>query len=90
MTSPACTRVLLADDHALIRHGVRLVLESRPGLRVVRVGDDPASGVRAQVTRSSGLTRLQGAPPGPCWLSAEAVEPIPPDVVVEHWRAAHP
>ncbi len=52
--------------------------------------DDSASGVQAQVTRSSGLTRLQGAPPGPCWLSAEAVEPIPSGVVVEHWRAAHP
>lgn len=28
-------RILLADDHALVRRGVRLILEEHPGLRVV-------------------------------------------------------
>ncbi len=52
--------------------------------------EDPASGVQARVTRATGLTRLQGGRPGPCWLGTDAVETVPPDVVVEHWRAAHP
>ncbi|GAA4879836.1 hypothetical protein GCM10025788_18940 [Serinicoccus chungangensis] len=52
--------------------------------------DDPASGAQVRVTRAAGLARLQGADPGPCWLGVDAVEPLPPDVVVEHWRAAHP
>ena len=28
-------RILLADDHALVRRGVRLILDNEPGLRVV-------------------------------------------------------
>ena len=43
--SGAEVRVLLADDHALVRHGVRLVLESRPGLRVVAEAGDGAEAV---------------------------------------------
>jgi DNA-binding NarL/FixJ family response regulator len=34
------TRILLADDHAVVRHGLRLVLEAQPDLDVVaEVGD---------------------------------------------------
>jgi DNA-binding NarL/FixJ family response regulator len=33
--SPAATRILLADDHALVRRGVRLILENEPDLTVV-------------------------------------------------------
>jgi DNA-binding NarL/FixJ family response regulator len=33
-------RILLADDHALVRHGIRLVLESAPGLSVVAEAGD--------------------------------------------------
>jgi DNA-binding NarL/FixJ family response regulator len=34
------TRILLADDHAVVRRGLRLVLEGEPDLRVVaRLGD---------------------------------------------------
>lgn len=40
MSSPV--RILLADDHALVRRGVRLVLESEPGLAVVGEADDGA------------------------------------------------
>ncbi|MFK5688353.1 glycosyltransferase [Ornithinimicrobium sp. LYQ92] len=52
--------------------------------------DDPASGVQVRVTRGTGRARLQGGRSGTCFLSADAVDPVPPDVVVEHWRAAHP
>jgi DNA-binding NarL/FixJ family response regulator len=33
--SPTATRILLADDHALVRRGVRLILENEPDLTVV-------------------------------------------------------
>jgi DNA-binding NarL/FixJ family response regulator len=37
---PLKTRVLLADDHAVVRHGLRLVLEAQPDIEVVaEVGD---------------------------------------------------
>ncbi|MEW2132958.1 response regulator transcription factor [Streptomyces sp. NPDC005435] len=44
MTDPAPTptRILLADDHALVRRGVRLILEGEPDLTVVAEADDGA------------------------------------------------
>ena len=46
---PAGTiRVLLADDHAVVRRGLRLVLESAPDLAVVaEVGDGVEAVARA-------------------------------------------
>ncbi|MFG3258649.1 response regulator [Streptomyces sp. NPDC048172] len=41
-TSDTTTRILLADDHALVRRGVRLILEGEPDLTVVAEADDGA------------------------------------------------
>ncbi|MGW5334386.1 response regulator [Streptomyces bauhiniae] len=41
-TDPGPARILLADDHALVRRGVRLILEGEPGLTVVAEADDGA------------------------------------------------
>ena len=44
----APTRVLLADDHAVVRRGLRMVLESAPDLTVVaEVGDGEEAVERA-------------------------------------------
>jgi DNA-binding NarL/FixJ family response regulator len=46
--TPLKTRILLADDHAVVRRGLRLVLESEPDLEVVaEVGDGAAAVERA-------------------------------------------
>ncbi|MFF3938974.1 response regulator [Streptomyces phaeofaciens] len=39
------TRILLADDHALVRRGVRLILDGEPDLTVVAEADDGAEAV---------------------------------------------
>lgn len=39
------TRILLADDHALVRRGLRLILEAEPGLEVVAEAADGAEAV---------------------------------------------
>ncbi|GAB2651748.1 response regulator [Kribbella swartbergensis] len=39
------TRILLADDHALVRRGVRLILDSEPGLSVVAEAGDGVEAV---------------------------------------------
>ncbi len=39
------TRILLADDHVLVRRGVRLILEAEPDLEVVAEADDGAAAV---------------------------------------------
>jgi len=37
---PLKTRILLADDHAVVRHGLRMVLDAQPDMQVVaEVGD---------------------------------------------------
>ncbi|MFF0746869.1 response regulator [Streptomyces sp. NPDC004111] len=47
-TAPARPiRILLADDHALVRRGVRLILEQEPDLRVVAEAGDGAEAVEA-------------------------------------------
>jgi DNA-binding NarL/FixJ family response regulator len=40
------TRILLADDHAVVRRGLRLVLESESDFRVVSEVGDGADAVR--------------------------------------------
>ncbi len=45
MTTPLVARILLADDHAVVRRGLRLVLEMEPDLRVVAEAGDGAEAV---------------------------------------------
>ena len=42
MTTPLKTRVLLADDHAVVRKGLRMVLDAEPDLEVVSEAADGA------------------------------------------------
>jgi DNA-binding NarL/FixJ family response regulator len=42
---PLITRILLADDHTVVRNGLRLVLDSEPDLRVVAEAGDGAEDV---------------------------------------------
>ncbi|MER7696353.1 MULTISPECIES: response regulator transcription factor [unclassified Streptomyces] len=61
MTAP--TRVLLADDHALVRRGVRLILDSQPDLTVVAEAGDGAEAVEAARTHDPDLAILDIAMP---------------------------
>lgn len=45
-TTGTPTRILLADDHALVRRGVRLILDSEPDLEVVAEVGDGAEAVQ--------------------------------------------
>jgi DNA-binding NarL/FixJ family response regulator len=45
LTTPLLTRVLLADDHAIVRAGLRLILDAEPDLHVVADVDDGAQAV---------------------------------------------
>ncbi len=47
------TRVLLADDHALVRRGVRLILDSEPDLQVVAEAGDGQEAV--DLARQGGI-----------------------------------
>jgi DNA-binding NarL/FixJ family response regulator len=45
VTVPLKTRILLADDHAVVRRGLRLVLDGEPDLEVVAEAGDGAEAV---------------------------------------------
>ena len=47
MSADRRTRVLLADDHTLVRRGLRMILEAEPDLRVVAEAGDGAAAVDA-------------------------------------------
>jgi DNA-binding NarL/FixJ family response regulator len=43
---PLKTRILLADDHPVVRHGLRMILDAEPDLEVVAEAGDGAEAVR--------------------------------------------
>ena len=49
MSPPLKTRILLADDHVLVRQGLRMVLDTAPDLEVVAEASDGAEAVELAV-----------------------------------------
>ena len=45
MTVPLKTRILIADDHAMVRRGLRLILDAEPDLEVIAEAGDGAEAV---------------------------------------------
>ena len=43
----APTRLLIVDDHAIVRHGLRAMLDREPAVRVVAEAGTPAEAVQA-------------------------------------------
>ncbi|WP_320777488.1 response regulator transcription factor [Streptomyces sp. CRN 30] len=68
MTAPV--RILLADDHALVRRGVRLILDNEPDLTVVAEADDGAEAVALARTTPVDLAILDIAMPRATGLQA--------------------
>jgi DNA-binding NarL/FixJ family response regulator len=63
VTAPPPTRILLADDHALVRHGLRLILDAEPDLTVVAEAADGAEAVDAARSDEVDLAILDIAMP---------------------------
>ncbi|MEW2615497.1 response regulator transcription factor [Streptomyces sp. NPDC047880] len=60
---PGTIRILLADDHALVRRGVRLILDQQPDLEVVAEAGDGAEAIELARTREVDLAVLDIAMP---------------------------
>ena len=58
MTTPLKTRVLLADDHIVVRHGLKLVLEAEPDLEVTAEASDGAEAVERALAEDVDLAVL--------------------------------
>ncbi|CAL9649676.1 Oxygen regulatory protein NreC [Streptomyces sp. enrichment culture] len=60
---PTTIRILLADDHALVRRGVRLILDREPDLEVVAEAGDGAEAIATARTHEVDLVVLDIAMP---------------------------
>ncbi len=70
--TPLKTRILLADDHAVVRRGLRLVLESEPDLEVVAEVGDGAEAVERSMEEDVDLAILDVTMPRMTGLHAAA------------------
>src|SRR5690606_30498442 len=63
MSDPTKIRILLADDHALVRRGVRLILDQEPDLEVVAEAGDGAEAIEMARAHDVDLAVLDIAMP---------------------------
>jgi DNA-binding NarL/FixJ family response regulator len=69
---PLTTRILIADDHAIVRRGLRLVLDAEPDLEVVGEAADGAEAVEAGLREDVHLAILDISMPRKTGLQAAA------------------
>jgi DNA-binding NarL/FixJ family response regulator len=72
MTVPLKARILLADDHPMVRRGLRLVLDSEPDLEVVAEAGNGAEAVETALAEDVDLAVLDVAMPRMTGLQAAA------------------
>ena len=70
MTVPLKTRILLADDHEVVRDGLRMVLDSAPDLEVVAEAGDGAQAVELALSEDVHLAVLDVSMPRMTGLQA--------------------
>lgn len=70
MPLPLKTRILLADDHAVVRRGLRLVLDSEPDLEVVAEAGDGAEALERALSADVHLVILDVSMPRMTGLQA--------------------
>jgi DNA-binding NarL/FixJ family response regulator len=72
MTVPLKTKILLADDHTVVRAGLKLVLEAQPDLEVVAEAGDGAEAVERALQDDIDLAILDVTMPRMTGLQAAA------------------
>ena len=72
MTGSDAIRILLADDHRVVRRGLRLVLESQPDLTVVGEAGDGAEAIASALANDVDLAVLDVSMPRVGGLAAAA------------------
>jgi len=63
MAIPLVTRILIADDHPIVRSGLRRVLDAQPDLRVVAEATDGAEAVEKALAENVNLAILDVSMP---------------------------
>ena len=72
MVTDTAIRVLVVDDHAVVREGIRSVLERQPGFEVVGEAGDGASALKLAKSTTPDVVVLDVSMPGGSGLRAAA------------------
>jgi DNA-binding NarL/FixJ family response regulator len=72
MGIPLVTRILIADDHAIVRSGLRKILDSKPDLEVVAEAEDGAEAVDKALKEDVDLAILDVSMPRMTGIQAAA------------------
>jgi DNA-binding NarL/FixJ family response regulator len=72
MPIPLVTRILIADDHALVRSGLKRVLDAKPDMEVIAEAEDGAEAVNKALKEDVHLAILDVSMPGMTGIQAAA------------------
>lgn len=72
MTTPIVTRILIADDHSIVRSGLRKILDAKPDMEVVAEAEDGAEAVEKALAEDVDLVILDVSMPRKTGIQAAA------------------
>jgi DNA-binding NarL/FixJ family response regulator len=72
MPIPLVTRILIADDHSIVRSGLKKVLDAKPDMAVVAEAEDGAEAVEKALTEDVDLVILDVSMPRKTGIQAAA------------------
>jgi DNA-binding NarL/FixJ family response regulator len=72
MTTPLVTRILIADDHSIVRSGLKKVLDAKPDMEVVAEAEDGAEAVEKALKEDVHLVILDVSMPRKTGIQAAA------------------
>jgi DNA-binding NarL/FixJ family response regulator len=72
MPTPLVTRILIADDHSIVRSGLRKVIDAKPDMAVVAEAEDGAEAVEKALTEDVDLVILDVSMPRKTGIQAAA------------------
>jgi DNA-binding NarL/FixJ family response regulator len=72
MTIPLVTRILIADDHSIVRSGLKKVLDAKPDMEVVAEAEDGAEAVKKALEEDVHLAILDVSMPRKTGIQAAA------------------
>ena len=81
--TPLKTHILLADDHAVVRRGLRLVLDGEPDLEVLAEAGDGAEALRRALATDIDLAILDISMPRMSWAAGGERTPSPPPGIAD-------
>src|SRR5205823_1845831 len=76
--SPSPIRVLIVDDHAVVRAGLRMLIDSQPSMKVVAEAGTRAESVQAAAREQPDIVLLDLDMGGESGLSFLPILPVPP------------